>query len=342
MHIRLKPVQEQVVVIIGASSGIGRASALQFAKEGASVVVAARSKNGIDSLVNEIEQKYHTKGKVIGLYCDVTDSDQVKKVVETTIQTFGRIDSWVHVSAVMLIAKFQDITEQEFQRVMDVNFMGQCRGVWSVLPHLKQHGGALILVSSLLARRSLPYWSAYSSSKHALNGFIESLRVELQEEKAPVSVTEILPANIDTPFYNKARIKVDGGKNVFVGLPPTYKAEHVASSIVYAASHPTRELVVGTLPYFLQYAQALCPSVIDTVLNFIGKPSMKTSIPKIQEDNLFAPMDKYNTVEGHWNAKPMPISIYNSIIQTTYLKYIILGLILAIVAGLVTRIFSIV
>jgi NAD(P)-dependent dehydrogenase (short-subunit alcohol dehydrogenase family) len=195
--VQLKLVGDQVVVLMGASSGIGRETALRFARKGAKVVVSARGEEGLDSLVEEIRRE---DGEAIAVPADTSEFDQVKAVADRTVQEYGRLDTWVHLAAVGLFAAFEEITPKEFRRVIEVNLMGQAYGAMAALPHIKREGGgALIHVSSMGAKRSIPLQSAYCASKHGIDGFLESLRVELQHEKLPISVTQVMPATINTP-----------------------------------------------------------------------------------------------------------------------------------------------
>jgi len=197
---KLKSIDQQVVAVVGASSGIGRETALQFAKRRAKLVVSARSESGLNSLVYEI-QKFG--GEAIAVLADVSIYEQVQNIAHKTVEQYGRLDTWVHAAGTAVIAPFEQVTPDEFKRVIDVNLMGQVYGAMVALPHLRREGrGALIHVSSVEARQSLPLQSAYSASKHAVEGFLDSLRIELQQEGFPISVTNVMPAVINTPFYN--------------------------------------------------------------------------------------------------------------------------------------------
>ena len=143
---RLKPLEEQVVVLMGASSGIGRETALRFAERGAKVVVSARNEKGLNSLVQEIRGK---GGQATAIPAEVTEFEQVKAVADGAVEVYGRLDTWVHLAAVLLVASFEDTTPEEFARVIDVNLMGQAYGAMAALPHIKREGGgALIHVST--------------------------------------------------------------------------------------------------------------------------------------------------------------------------------------------------
>lgn len=147
---QLKPINQQVVAVVGASSGIGRKTALEFAKRGASLVVSARSQPGLESLVDEISQM---GGKAVAVAADVSEFEQVKAIADRAIQIYGRLDTWVHCAAVNLYATFEQTTPEEFKRIIDVNLMGQVHGAMAALPHLKREGrGSLIHVSSVEAK----------------------------------------------------------------------------------------------------------------------------------------------------------------------------------------------
>ncbi len=301
MH--LKPIGQQVVAIVGASSGIGRESALRFAKKGAKVAVAARSQSGLDSLVKEIE---HLGGEAIAISADVADFSQVQAIAQKTVDRFGRLDTWVHTAATSVFARFEQITPEEFKRVIEVNLMGQVYGAMAALPHLRREGqGALIHITSMEARRSLPLQSAYSASKHGIEGFLESLRVELRHDGVPISVTNVMPATINTPFYNKGLTKLGMQPT---GVPPYYQPDLVANAIVYVAEHPTRDIIVGDVGRALDVMQKLSPALVDTFLTLIGVEGQYTKIPKLESDpnNLYEPIEGYDRSTGDFGDKTIP------------------------------------
>ena len=237
---KLKPLGEQVVVLMGASSGIGRESALRFARKGARVVVSARGEEGLDSLVEEIRGE---GGEVIAVPADTSEFDQVKALADRAVQEYGRLDSWVHLAAVGLFATFEQTTPQEFERVIEVNLMGQVYGAMAALPHIKREGrGALIHISSVEAKRSFPFHSAYGASKNPSTPCLEALRVELKHEGWSISVTQVMPGTINTPFFDKGRTKL-GVKPV--APSSIYGPSIVTDAILHAAENPARDLVVG-------------------------------------------------------------------------------------------------
>jgi NAD(P)-dependent dehydrogenase (short-subunit alcohol dehydrogenase family) len=300
---QLKPISQQVVCIVGASSGIGRQAALEFAKRGAKVVVSARNELGLKSLVDEIESKV---GEAKAITADVANFEQVKAIADYTVEQYGRIDTWVHAAATGVLAPFEEITLEEFVRVMDVTFMGHVHAVKAALPYLKQQEkGAMIHISSMEGKRGLPLQSPYSAAKHALQGFLESLRVELQHEGMPISVTSILPAVINTPFYNHVLTKL-GVKPT--GIPPYYSPQLVADAILHVAENPTREYIVGDVGRILDVLERLSPELVDTILATVGFSGQKTNQPKSADapNNLFTTMEGYNQVEGDFNELEIP------------------------------------
>jgi NAD(P)-dependent dehydrogenase (short-subunit alcohol dehydrogenase family) len=305
--VQLKPVEEQVVALMGASSGIGRETALRFAERGARVVVSARSEEGLNSLVEEVRDK---GGQATAIPAEVTDFEQVKAVANAAVEKYGRLDTWVHLAAVGLFATFEQTTPEEFARVIDVNLMGQVYGAMTALPHLKREGrGALIHISSVEAKCSFPFHSAYGASKHGIDGFLEALRVELKHEGWPISVTHVMPATINTPFFDKGRTKL-GVKPV--GIPPIYEPETVANVILYAAENPARDLVSGGAAQALIINQRLSPRMLDTVLaTRAGFSPQLTDEPRSKDDpdNLYAPIEGHDTARNDFRA--LSRSLYN-------------------------------
>jgi NAD(P)-dependent dehydrogenase (short-subunit alcohol dehydrogenase family) len=304
---QLKPVEEQVVVVMGASSGIGRDTALRFANRGARVVVSARGEKGLNSLVEEIR---HDGGEAVAIPADVAEFDRVKAVADGAVEEYGRLDTWVHLAAVGLYATFEQTTPEEFQRVVDINLMGQVYGAMAALPHIKREGrGALIHVSSLEAKRSFPFHSAYAAAKHGIDGYLEALRVELKNEGLPISVTQVLPGTINTPLFDKARTKL-GVKPV--GIPPIYKHNVVTDVILHAAEHPARDLVAGGAAQVMILNQRLSPRLVDAILaTRVGFEPQKTDEPKSEDapDNLFEPIEGHDTVKNGFRARSR--SLYN-------------------------------
>ncbi|ARV58761.1 short-chain dehydrogenase [Nostocales cyanobacterium HT-58-2] len=314
---QLKSINQQVVAVVGASSGIGRETAFQFARRGAKVVVSARDESKLKSLVEEIRGFGREATYFVA---DVEVFEQVKAIADKTVEVYGRIDTWVHLPAISLFALFEDVTPEEFKRIIDVNLMGQVYGAMAALPHLKREGrGALIHISSIEGRRSFPYQSAYSAAKHGIEGFVEALRVELQHEQIPISVTSVKPAVINTPFWNNARTKLGVKPS---GIPPYYDPKLVADAIVYAAEHPTRDFLVGDAAKVLDLLQWLSPSLVDSLLLRIGFNLQRTSEPKSEDapNNFYQPVPEHDTVEGDFSKLVIP-SVSDWLDKNPFLKW---------------------
>ncbi|HEY0462277.1 MAG TPA: SDR family oxidoreductase [Pyrinomonadaceae bacterium] len=300
MKITLKPIGVQVVVVFGASSGIGRLTALQFAARGARLCVAARSEEGLKTLTEEIEAK---GGDAFYVVADAADFAQVTAVAEKCVARYGRLDTWIHTAGAFIFASVEETEPEEYERVLKVNLLGQIYGAKAALPHLKNFGGALIHVSSVEAIRSAPYQSAYGASKHALNGFLQVLRVELAHEKIPVSVTQILPASINTPIYEKGRNKMPFKMRP---VPPIYHPQIVVDAIACAAENPVRDLVAGAFGLGVVYAERFSPALTDffaETIGFAGQNGGEKDSAEQFRDNLFEPISGYDTVEGNFSAE---------------------------------------
>lgn len=303
--VKLKPLSEQVVVVLGASSGIGRETARRFAERGAKLVVSARTDEGLASLVEEIAR---AGGEATAFPADVTEFAQVKAVADHTAERYGRIDTWAHVAGVALYGMFDTLKPEEFKQVVDTDLTGMAYGAMAALPHLKRNGGAFIGISSVLAERAVPMLSAYCAAKHGAQGLLESLRLEMRYKGAPVSVTNILPAAINTTFFNKARTKM-GVKPM--GMPPIYQPNIVADAILYAAEHPVRDIVVGGAGKAVVALQRFSPRLLDWWMLPIGVKAQQTDEPKSTDapNNLFRPIERYSYVEGDFSKQSIPFSV---------------------------------
>jgi NAD(P)-dependent dehydrogenase (short-subunit alcohol dehydrogenase family) len=301
-----KPLSEQVVVVMGASSGIGRATALAAAARGATVVAAARTGSALDTLVQEITS---TGGTASSVVADTAAPDQVEAVAARAVDRYGRIDTWAQVAGVAAYGRFLEIPPEEFQRVVDVTFMGGVHAARAALPRLRAAGGGtFVQVSSVVARRSFPVATPYSAAKHAVDGFVEALRQELAHDGEPITVAQILPAAINTPFFDKARTHLGVKPG---GPPPVYQPQLVADAILHAAEHPTRDVVVGGGGVQLLLLQKLSPRLMDLVGRTAGIRVQRTDVPKGPEgpDGLFEAVDGEERVEGDVTRFPRRTSV---------------------------------
>ena len=272
----LQPLSEQVVVVFGASSGIGRATALAATERGAKVVAAARDSEALESLAAEA-----APGELVIGTADAASAEEVRRIAEQAVATYGRIDTWAHVAGVSVYARFEDTPPDEFARVVDVDLLGPVYGALAALPHLRERGGAYVVVSSEVARRSLPLQASYSAAKHGVDGFVQALRAELRHDRVPVSVTQVLPAAIATPFFEHARTRLGVRPS---GPPPVYGPEKVAEAILDAAEHPRRDVIVGGSAKVQLALQRLSPRLMDAVAR-IGFPLQRSNEPKAVGDD---------------------------------------------------------
>ncbi|HEY0558605.1 MAG TPA: SDR family oxidoreductase [Thermoanaerobaculia bacterium] len=240
MSMDLKPLDQQVIVITGASSGIGLATAESAAKQGAKLVLAARSGQTLDEVCQRIKS---AGGQAIYVVADVAKREQIDHVAEVALQKFGRIDTWVNDAGVSIYGRLDEVTEEDSRRLFDTNFWGVVNGSLAALPHLKANGGALINVGSEVSEAVVPLQGMYAASKHAVKGFTDALRVEIEEiDEAPVSITLIQPTAVDTPFPQHARNYMDQEAK----LPtPQIEPEKVAEAILKAAVKHERDVKVG-------------------------------------------------------------------------------------------------
>jgi NAD(P)-dependent dehydrogenase (short-subunit alcohol dehydrogenase family) len=288
---QLKPLAQQVVVVFGASSGIGRATAILASLQGATVVAAGRDEQALETLARQ-----SGPGEVVTGLADAADALAVTSIARLATNHFGRIDTWAHVAGVGQYGRFEHLTPEEFRRVIEVDLLGPVYGAMAALPHLRKQGGAYIVVSSALARRSLPLLSAYCAAKHGIDGFVDSLRAELRHDHIPVSVTQVLPAGISTPFFDHARtlLGVRGS-----APPPIYRPEKVANAILDAAQHPRREVIVGGAAKALLWLQRLSPVLSDQFARR-SFPLQTSNEPKRsrEDDNLYAVPKGEDRVHG--------------------------------------------
>ena len=230
-----------VVVITGASSGIGRATALRFAGKGARLVLAARGAESLEAVAADCRKR---GAKAIAVPTDVAHADQVEELATRAVEEFGRLDVWVNNAAVGAFGLLTEIPPKDFQRVLDVNISGYVNGARAALTRQSAQGsGTLINVASIVAATPLPYSAAYSISKAAVRALSVSLRSELAREGITgVNVCTVLPATIDTPFYQNGA-NYTGRRPM--AMPPVYTPERVAKAVVKLVAHPRRETVAG-------------------------------------------------------------------------------------------------
>jgi len=294
-------VKDSVVVVTGASSGIGRATALACASAGAGVVLAARRAEALAEVARECEK---AGGEAFIVPTDVTDADAVQAVARRAVERFGRIDVWVNCAAVTAFAPFQEIPLEDFRRILDVDVMGYVHGARAALPHLRDRGkGVLINVSSIVAAVPQPYTHAYSMSKAAVRVLSASLRQELRLEGAKkVKVCTVMPATIDTPFFDHTA-NYTGRKAK--AMPPVYSAERVARTIVDLIRVPRREAVVGPMGRNLVMQSKIAPGLTERMMALqVDKTHLyRTKPAPATHGNLFDPAPGTGAVSGGWHGR---------------------------------------
>jgi short-subunit dehydrogenase len=257
MQVKLKKLHDQTLVITGASSGIGLATAQAAARRGARVVLSSRNAEAL----GEIEQQIRSAGgQVMQVVADVTRREDLERVADTARQHFGGFDTWVNNAGLSIFGPLQEVNEEDHRQLFEINFWGVVHGSLVAVRHLTHHGGALINVGSVVSDMAIPIQGMYSATKHAVKGFTDALRMELEAENAPVSVTLIKPHSIDTPFTRHARNYMPQEPK----LPaPVYRPEEVAHAILQAAVRPIRDVYVGGGGRLFTALRSVAPGMVD-------------------------------------------------------------------------------
>ena len=331
-----RPLSEQVLVVTGASSGLGRAVARLAGRRGARVVVTARTAEALEACVREIEA---SGSEALAVPADCTVQDEVAQVVEQAVDRFGRIDSYVANAIVTVYAETYRYEPDELRRIMDVNFFGQVYGYWAALPHLRESRGTFVSIQSALAYRGIPLQGGYCASKAALRNFFESARVELRKAGWDVAVSVVHPAAINTPQFDRDRQKI--GKQP-QPVPPIYQPEPFAEAVLHCCERPVRELAVGWGAQKLMWGQKLSPRAGDLMLLRMGWKSQHTDEDKPlgSPDNLFAPLPGDPGAHGRFDPRSRRSTAWTSLrlalsSPTTALALLGLGVMAAGAAELV-------
>ena len=311
MAVRLKPIREQVLVITGASSGIGLATARLAAARGARVVLAARDRDAVENAVADIRV---VGGVAAGTVVDVADQHQVDELAEFAIATYGGFDTWINNAGISMYGPMEDVPVPDARRLFDVNYWGVVYGSLAAVRHFRRrdagYAGALINIGSVLSDRAIPLQGHYSASKHAVKGFTDALRVELRKNGAPISVTLVKPAAIDTPYVEHARNHMDVEP---LNPPPVYHPRVVARAILACAARPRRSVVVGGGGRLLS-ATALVPPLADFYTQHVIYDQQRTNIPASQRaDALERPAGTDGRERGMYPGRVMKRSAYTAL-----------------------------
>lgn len=318
-----KPLREQVVVITGASSGIGLATAKMAVKRGARVVLAARSGDVLARVVEELGGPRCA----VHVIADVGERAQVDAVAAQAERAFGGFDTWVNVAGLTVYGSLREISQEDHERLIRTNLWGTIHGSLVAAEHLRRRGGALINVGSVASDFAFPYQGLYAASKHAVKGFTDTLRMELLADGAPVSVTLVKPTSIDTPLPNRARNYMDREPSL---PPPVYRPEEVANAILSVAIHPRRDIIVGGGGKAFIASKEFAPAVFDKLAPAIIALQKRNEPPKNPDGALHAP-SRAGKVRGDAPTYVLRSSFYT---RATLHPFASAGLIVAGVAGL--------
>ena len=291
MSASLKKLKDQVVVITGASSGIGLATAEAAAREGARLVLAARSARAMNGVVDRIKE---AGGEAIFVRCDVSDRAQVEVLAKAAIDRYGRIDTWINNAGLSIYGRLEQVNEEDSRRLFDINFWGVVHGSIAALPHLRASGGALINVGSEVSEAVVPLQGMYAASKHAVKGFTDALRVEVEKvDHAPVSITLIQPTAVDTPFPQHARNYLPNEPK----LPtPQIDPEDVAKAILRAAQKRTRDKKVGMMAKLNTATAKIAPGLGDRMSATYAERQHYDEPPRHPEGTLYTPSEATGVV----------------------------------------------
>jgi NADP-dependent 3-hydroxy acid dehydrogenase YdfG len=295
-----RKLSEQVAVITGASSGVGRAVARAFGAACAKVGLIALTREALENAAREIQQH---GGEALVLPLDVSDAQAVEKAAAHVVERWGRIDTWVNDAMVSVFSPVSQMEPEEYRRVTEVNYLGTVYGTLAALKYMRaQRSGTIIQIGSALAYRSIPLQSAYCASKAAIRGFTDSLRCELFHEKSPIRICMLQLPAVNTPQFEVVRTRLPRHPKP---VPPIYQPEVIAEAVLHAAEHPTRELWIAGSAIKAIVGQRFIPGLLDRYLGRIGYDAQQTDRPVETDrpDNVFAPVPGDKGAHGEFDAQ---------------------------------------
>jgi NAD(P)-dependent dehydrogenase (short-subunit alcohol dehydrogenase family) len=286
MSVPLKPLYEQVLVITGASSGIGLVTARLAAAAGARVVLAARNARALDEAIDDLRAD---GGRAVPAVVDVADPDQVEHLGRVALDAFGVVDTWINNAGVALYGYLTALNRDDMRRQFDVNYWGAVYGSLTAVRLLKERGGALINVASAVADRAIPLQGNYCATKHAVKAFTDTLRMELEADGVPISVSLVKPGSMDTPLFEKARTYLGVEPQP---IAPVYAPDVAARAILHCATHATRDAIAGGIGKVLSVAGTVAPRLTDRYMEHATIESQLTDIAVTPDrrDNLYEPV----------------------------------------------------
>ncbi|HEX2778197.1 MAG TPA: SDR family oxidoreductase [Gemmatimonadaceae bacterium] len=310
MKIELKPLGEQVVVITGASSGIGLATARQAARRGARVLLIAREETDLQRVTSEITG---IGGQAIYAVADVADFDALSRAAQKAVDQWGGIDAWINDAGVSIYGEIRDVPVEDARRLFDTNYWGVVNGSLVALPHLERRGGgALVNVGSTLSDRAIPLQGHYSASKHAVKGFTDTLRMELEKKGTPVSVTLVKPGAIDTPYPQHARNYMNAEPK---HPAPVYAPDVAADAILFCLEHPRRDITVGAGGKLIGVL-GLTPRLADKYMEATQFEAQKRNdrpADTERPDTLYEPVPNSGRLRGDQPGHVASMSVYTTV-----------------------------
>ncbi|MEX1081820.1 MAG: SDR family oxidoreductase [Halofilum sp. (in: g-proteobacteria)] len=287
MAVKLKPLDRQTIVITGATSGIGLVTGRQVARAGARLVLAARSREALRDLTAELRAE---GAQVVYAAADVGREDDVQAIADVAAQHFGGFDTWINNAAVSIYGGVEEVSIEDQRQLFETNYWGTVLGSRVACAQLRERGGKLINVGSALSERAIPLQGIYSASKAAVMGFTDALRMELEQDGAPISVTLVKPGSVDTPYQDRAANYTGAGPR---NPPPVYDPSAVARAILHATTHHRRDVVVGAGGKAIMAAGTLAPRLTDRVMERFMPGLERTSEPRpgTEKRSLYRPAE---------------------------------------------------
>ena len=323
---KLKKLADQTIVITGGSSGIGLATARMAASRGARVLLTSRNEHDLRRVTQEICAR---GGRAAFAVADVADPEAMDSVARTATREFGGIDTWVNNAGVSIFGKLMDVPLEDKRRMFDTNFWGVVHGCRTAVKYLQPRGGAIINIGSIVSDRAVPLQGIYSASKHAVQGYTDALRMELEHDGIPISVSLVKPSAIDTPYLDHARNYMTEAPNF---PPPVYEPDLVANAILRCAERPIREITVGGGGRLLAVMGMVAPRTMDRYMEaamFRQQRDPKRAAER--SDSLYAP-SRDGLARGPYSGRVMKSSAYTSAMMsdvTRMLPFIAAGVALA-------------